>query len=64
MATPGTENLTTGSIGIARTAYDAYVTKDRAALEALLAGTFTSRAVSTIGSIRRPASAIAGQTAR
>ena len=40
MATPGTENLTTGSIAIARAAYEAYVTKDRAALEALLARDF------------------------
>ena len=40
MATPSTENQTTSSAAIARAAYQAYVTKDRAALEALLAQDF------------------------
>ena len=40
MGTPSTEDLTTGSIAIARAAYDAYVRKDRAAIEALLARDF------------------------
>lgn len=32
--------MTTDSVGIARAAYDAYVTKDRAAIEALIADDF------------------------
>jgi ketosteroid isomerase-like protein len=40
MATPSTETQTTSSAAIARAAYQAYVTKDRAALEALLAQDF------------------------
>jgi len=40
MATPSTQNPTTSCVAIARAAYEAYVTKDRAALEALLAKDF------------------------
>ena len=40
MATRRRENTTTGSVAIARAAYEAYVTKDRPALEALLARDF------------------------
>ena len=40
MAAPSTEKPTASSVAIARAAYEAYVTKDRAALEALLAKDF------------------------
>src|SRR5262245_35435643 len=40
MATQSVENVTTRNVAIARAAYEAYVTKDRAALENLLAGDF------------------------
>jgi SnoaL-like protein len=40
MATQTASNATTSNVEIARAAYDAYVTKDRAALEALIASDF------------------------
>jgi hypothetical protein len=40
MATQSMESTTATNVSIARGAYDAYVTKDRAALEALLAREF------------------------
>ena len=40
MASPSMESLTARNVAVARAAYDAYVTKDRAALEALLARDF------------------------
>jgi ketosteroid isomerase-like protein len=40
MTTQTASNATTANVEIARAAYDAYVTKDRAALEALLAKDF------------------------
>jgi hypothetical protein len=40
MATQSAENLTAGNVAIARAAYDAYVKKDRAAIEKLIARDF------------------------
>ena len=40
MATPSIENITARNVAIARAAYEAYVTKDRAALENLIAEDF------------------------
>jgi ketosteroid isomerase-like protein len=64
MATQSAENRTTKNVAIAQAAYEAYVTKDRAALEALLANNFHFTAPSTIDSTVRRTSAVAGQTAR
>jgi ketosteroid isomerase-like protein len=40
MATPSAETATAGNVAIVRAAYEAYVTKDRAALEDVLAEDF------------------------
>ena len=64
MTTHASSTARTTNLEIARAAYDAYVTKDRAALEALIADDFISRARSTIVSIGRRTSCAAGRTAR
>ena len=55
--------MTEDIVGIARAAYDCYVTKDRAAIEALISDDFTSAAPWTIGSTVRRISCGAGPTA-
>jgi hypothetical protein len=55
---------TNDGVAIARAAYEAYVSKDRDAIEKLIATTFTSPVHSTIGSTAQRISNIAGQTAR
>lgn len=51
------------NVSIARAAYDAYVTKDQAAIEKLLAKDFHFTSPATIDSIARRTSGAAGRTA-
>ena len=51
-------------VAIARAAYEAYVSKDRAAIEALIAPDFHSPARLITGLTGRPTLHVAGRTAR
>ncbi len=64
MATQSVENVTHRNAAIARAAYDAYVTKDRAAIEELIADDFHFTSPLEIGSTVRRTSAVAGRTAK
>ena len=64
MTTQSVEKITAKNVAIARAAYEAYVTKDRAALDSLLAEDFHFTSPLDNRLDRETSSAVAGRTAR